>query len=236
MKKKPKSENKIESKLYSLKEISAYLKLTEEQIIKLVNQGILPAIEVEKQFFFVKEEIDNWILSKMPEEIEGERIKPELIKAPIESFIPKEGIFFISGKPKKDEVLEYLVLKAHSFGCITDPEDFLSCLKAREEMVTTATEEGVAFLHTRKRMPKHILIQFLLIAISKEGLDWGAPDGKLTHVLFLIGMRYDILHLKILGQLARMTKGGLTKKLLAQDTPDGVLKVLKNLEKKYPRF
>ncbi len=235
MKKKPQDKTKIEPKFYTLEEASAYLRLTEDQLKNLAKKSKIPAIEVEGNLLFPKEKIDEWILNSLPETIEEEVPNPALLKLPLKNFIPRGGVLFISGKKSKDSVLEYLVLKSQQLGCISDPEDFLSCLKQREEMISTATDKGLAFLHTRRRIPKHLLTPFIIVAISKEGLDWGALDGNLTHILFLIAMRHDIIHLKILSQLARMANAGLVSKILEQETEEGVLKVLTNFEKKFPR-
>ena len=111
----------------------------------------------------------------------------------------------------------------------------MDALKEREQMVSTAIEGGIAFLHTRRRIPKNILRPFVLVGVSHDGLEWGAPDGKPTHVLVLMGLRHDTLHLKILSQLARMTRAGLVKKLMEAGDEEKAIKVLNTLEKKCPR-
>lgn len=236
MKTKQRNKEPKQPEFYTLKEVTAYLRLTEAQVLKLAKENKLPALEVEGKWLFPKAKIDQWIENSLPETIDEKNVPQALLKTPIKNLIPRGGVLFLPGKKKKDSVLEHLVSKSHQLGCISDPEDFLNCLKAREEMVSTATDKGVAFVHTRQRIPKHLLMPFILIGISKEGLNWGAPDGNLTNILFLIAMRYDILHLKILGQLARMTNAGLVQKLLAQDDEEGVIKVINNLEKKIPRI
>lgn len=236
MKTKQKDKEPDSPEVYTLKEVAAYLRLTEDQIIKLSKENKLPAIEVDGKWLFPKIKIDEWIENSLPKEIDEKNVPPAVLLTPLKNFVPRNGVLFLPGKKQKDSVLEYLVSKTHQLGCISDPQDFLSCLKAREDMVSTATEKGVAFLHTRQRVPKHLLMPFILIAISKEGLDWGAPDGNPTNALFLIAMRYDIMHLKILSQLARMTNSGLVKKLLEQSDEDGVIKILDSFEKKIPRI
>lgn len=235
MKKKPQDKDPQEPEVYTLKEITAYLRLTDEQIINLAKQNKIPALEVGGGWLFPRKKVQEWIESGFLESLDEKNVPEALLKAPLKNFIPNGGVLFLPHKKPKDSVLEYLVSKSHQLGCISDPEDFLSCLKAREDMVSTATEKGVAFLHTRQRIPKHLLMPFILIAISKQGLDWGAPDNKPTHVLFLIAMRHDIMHLKILSQLARMTNSGLVEKILQQKDQEGVLKVISSLEKKVPR-
>lgn len=236
MKKKQKDNDSREPEIYTIKEVTAYLRLTEEQVVNLAKQNKIPALEIDGKWVFPKKKVNEWIEGGFPESLDEKNVPEAILKTPLINFIPKDGILFLPHKKPKDSVLEYLVSKSHQLGCISDPEDFLNCLKAREDMVSTATEKGVAFLHTRQRIPKHLLMPFILIAISKQGLDWGAPDNKPTHILFLIAMRYDIMHLKILSQLARMTNSGLVDKLLEQKDPEGVLKVLSALEKKIPRL
>jgi mannitol/fructose-specific phosphotransferase system IIA component (Ntr-type) len=67
-------------------------------------------------------------------------------------------------------------------------------------------EGGVAFLHTRERNSAKITRPFIVFGRSHAGLDFGAPDGKPTHLFFLLGLKYDKLHLPILGRLARILR------------------------------
>src|SRR5690606_23187431 len=56
-----------------------------------------------------------------------------------------------------------------------------------------------------------------------EGIAFGAPDGNPTYLFFLLGLKYDRLHLPILGRLARALRNPATiAKLRAQSSPDQV--------------
>ena len=76
---------------------------------------------------------------------------------------------------------------------------------------------------------------FLLLALSPEGILWGAPDDQPTHVFFVLGLRYDALHLKVLSQLARMTRKNLVPSLLDGKDEEGVVEVMNQIEKECPR-
>src|SRR5688500_6188372 len=65
-------------------------------------------------------------------------------------------------------------------------------------------EGGVAFLHTRAREADRISRPFIIVGRSYDGIDFGAPDGKPTYLFFLLGLKYDRLHLPLLGRLARI--------------------------------
>jgi mannitol/fructose-specific phosphotransferase system IIA component (Ntr-type) len=227
----------MDPNLFTLNEVAAFLRLTEEQIMNLVWTKRIPFVELEGKHLFPKDKIETWIENNLlsAADIDEGTLPDTLLQVPLTNFIPRGGIFFTLGKKPKDAILSHLVTLSQRFGCISDPEGFLDALKEREQMVSTAIEGGIAFLHTRRRIPKNILRPFLLVGVSHDGLQWGAPDGKPTHVLVLMGLRHDTLHLKILSQLARMTRAGLVKKLMEAGEEDKAVKVLLALEKKCPR-
>jgi hypothetical protein len=82
-------------------------------------------------------------------------------------------------------------------------------------------EGGVAFLHTRAKDKGKIVRPFLIDGRSWEGIEFGAPDGRRTFLFFLMGLKYDTLHLPILGRLARALRNPQTiAKLRALSSPD----------------
>ena len=225
----------MHTNVYTLQEVAAYLRLSEEQILNLARAKRIPSMELEGQWLFPKDKLASWVENNTLDTIE-EEVPPEtLMQVPLTNFIPRGGIVFNLGKKDKEIILGYMVSLAQRFGCISDPEGFIDSLKEREGMLSTAQDGGVAFLHTRRRIPKNILRPFILVGVSKDGLKWQAPDGKPTHVLILLGLRHDILHLKILSQLARMMKKGLVGKILEAGDEDKVIKLINTLEKKCPR-
>jgi excisionase family DNA binding protein len=225
----------MDPNVYTLQEVAAYLRLSEEQILHLARAKHIPSMELEGHWLFPKDKLASWVENNTLDTIEEETPPETLMQVPLTNFIPRGGIVFNLGKKDKEIILGYMVSLAQRFGCISDPEGFLDSLKEREGMLSTAQEGGVAFLHTRRRIPKNILRPFILVGVSKEGLKWQAPDGKSTHVLILLGLRHDILHLKILSQLARMMKKGLVDKILEAGDEDKAIKLINTLEKKCPR-
>jgi len=51
--------------LMTIEELSGYLKLTELNILNLIQKNEIPAIRIENQWRFLRPVIDDWILSKM---------------------------------------------------------------------------------------------------------------------------------------------------------------------------
>ena len=73
---------------------------------------------------------------------------------------------------------------------------------AREQAMGTAMEEGVAVPHAR--LP-YLKKPFVVFGKSTKGIEWNAPDGKLTRFIFLILTREhdDDIQVQILASIAR---------------------------------
>jgi hypothetical protein len=88
-------------------------------------------------------------------------------------------------------------------------------------------EGGVAFLHTRAKDKGKIARPFLVVGRSWQGIPFGSADGNPTFLFFLMGLKYDRLHLPILGRLARALRNPATiAKLRSLSSPDQVRALL----------
>ncbi len=108
----------------------------------------------------------------------------------------------------------------------------LGKLQQREELGTTAIGHGVAIPHCRT---KGLKSPALLLGLSKEGVQFEALDGKLSHVFFLLVSPEDNpgAGLRLLAAIAGLTRGSrtLASKLLKAATAADVLKTLREEEK-----
>jgi hypothetical protein len=67
----------------------------------------------------------------------------------------------------------------------------------------------------------------MIVGRSWEGIMFGAPDQGPTYLFFLLGLKYDRLHLPILGRLARTLRNPATiAKLRALSSPHQVRALL----------
>jgi mannitol/fructose-specific phosphotransferase system IIA component (Ntr-type) len=79
-------------------------------------------------------------------------------------------------------------------------------LRNREQLGSTALEQGVAFPHGRSLAVKQLTILF---ARSKEGVDFESEDGKPTHLFFLIlapPQDTGNYYLQALGKIAELVR------------------------------
>ncbi len=86
-------------------------------------------------------------------------------------------------------------------GRVTDLEEFLRDVAAREEQMPTGLEGGIGIPHCRSERVTEPTLGF---GRSKAGIDFGAPDGP-AHLVFLIAAPAGggAEHMTILAKLAR---------------------------------
>jgi mannitol/fructose-specific phosphotransferase system IIA component (Ntr-type) len=95
---------------------------------------------------------------------------------------------------------------------ISESENFLMEVTARERTSSTLTEDGVAFPHARTELVDQIVVG---IGRSEAGIPWN-ERGDLAHLIFLIGVPQKMLndYLIVIGAIARVTKDDPLRTLL----------------------
>lgn len=208
-------------------ELAAYLHLDEATVGKLVTAGKIPSLQVDRQWRFKRTAIDAWIEEQLVGEDENFADVPDGMKLPLEDLLPDQAIITNLRAKTPVGVIEELAARAYTNGWLVDKPWFVGAVVERESLSSTAMEGGVAFLHTRAKDKGKIGRPFLVVGRSWEGMMFGSPDGNPTYLFFLMGLKYDRLHLPILGRLARALRNPATiAKLRALSSPDQVRALL----------
>jgi PTS system fructose-specific IIA component len=110
-------------------------------------------------------------------------------------------------------------------GRVTDLDQFLADVRAREAQMATGLEGGLAIPHCRSVAVTEPSLAF---GRSTAGADYGAPDGP-AHLVFLIaapeGGGSD--HMTVLAKLARrLVHASFTDALLAATDPEDVVTLI----------
>lgn len=114
-------------------------------------------------------------------------------------------------------------------GFINDGAKLADLAMARESVLSTAVDHGLAFPHVRG--VEGGALTFAL-GTSKEGLDLGAPEGKPTHIVFFIVIptAASAFYLKLLAGLTQTCrKPEARKAMLEETTPAALWKALVKL-------
>lgn len=210
-----------DAQLLTMHELAVYLHLDEATVTRLVTQGKIPAIQVERQWRFKRTAIDEWIEQQLVGDDESFADIPDGMKLPLEDLLPDQAIVTNLRTRTPVGVIEELAARAYTNGWLADKPWFVGAVVERESLASTAMEGGVAFLHTRAKDKGKIGRPFIVVGRSWEGIMFGAPDNAPTYLFFLLGLKYDRLHLPILGRLARALRNPSTiAKLRALSSPD----------------
>ena len=102
----------------------------------------------------------------------------------------------------KDEAIDKLVSLHTQAGNLNDAEAYKQAIYTREAQGTTAIGEGIAVPHAKSDSVKTPGLSAITVA---NGVDYNAPDGKNSDILFMIAATMDgDLHLEILSRLMVM--------------------------------
>lgn len=116
---------------------------------------------------------------------------------------------------------------------ISKKKELYDRLFQREELGSTAIGEGVAIPHCKMKGVKDPIV---LLAISKNGVNFHSTDGKPSHVFFLVVSSPDnpSLNLQILAAIAHLVRksSSLVKKLLKAKNINTILDVIYEEEEK----
>jgi len=191
------------------RQVGTYLNLNERTVLKLVSEGALPGVKIGNQWRFRKAMLDAWIddqmLGVVPQhpELDQRRDAPRHMLDLVSCFQPSHIVPELAATTKIG-VIEELADGASRLGLVRDKNWFVGALIERENIMPSAIGNGVAFLHTMNRHPEQVTRPFMVLGRSRAGVDFDALDGKPTHLIFVLGLKFHELHLPWLAKLAQL--------------------------------
>lgn len=214
-----------DDRLMTVKQLAAHLNLNERTVLKLVQEGALPGVKIGNQWRFRKTMIDTWLDDQMLG-ITPRHVEPVGSPAPrrmltlATCFEPRHIVANLSGTTTAAVIVE-LAAHAQRLGLVRDATWFVGALVQREHVLPSGIGNGLAFLHTLRRHPEQVVRPFMVLGRSLAGVEFDALDGRPTHLFFVLGLRYEELHLPWLAQLVQMlAQPGVVGSLLeAPDAP-----------------
>ncbi|HUX22723.1 MAG TPA: PTS sugar transporter subunit IIA, partial [Spirochaetia bacterium] len=144
----------------------------------------------------------------------------------LSSFVNKNMVTVNLRANTKRAVIAEIVGYICSRLALPDKNQILQSILDREEKASTGIGDGVAIPHCR--LP-HLERVLFFVGISKPGIDFGAPDGKAAHIIFLF-VTPEVesqTHLKILSAIGNLQQNGaLLEKLTAAKTDSELFDIL----------
>jgi PTS system nitrogen regulatory IIA component len=220
-----------------LEQLASYLQRDARELGKLASRGYLPGHKVSGQWRFNQAEINQWLETQMPSYTEKELTALEQGAArsraqqPLISELLSEATMAVPlAASTRASVLKELVRLAEQSWQVYDPEAVLQAVRQREELGSTALEEGVAIPHPRP-LPNVLGDEVLAYGRTAAALPFGAPHGGLTDIFFLVCCRDNRTHLRVLARLSRLLRRpGFLEDLRAAETVPETLQVIEAAE------
>ena len=148
--------------------------------------------------------------------------------------LKKDAIELNTSVASKSEAIEKMVALHNAAGNLADAAVYTEAILAREAQGSTAIGEGSAVPHAKSESVKTPALAAITVP---GGVDYGAPDGKASDILFMIAAPLDgDLHLEILSRLMVMLMDpDFCGKLRAATTPEEYIAIIDKAEaEKYP--
>jgi nitrogen PTS system EIIA component len=196
------------------KQVAAYLGMDLRRVQKLAARGQIPCRKVSGQFVFLKGDLDHWAEQQMPQ-LSHENLAD--IEKGVRShhgfdqqahlvctLIPDGGIEVPLEARTRAAVIRRLVDLAEKCELVYDAELLVGEVTRREELCSTAMAPFVAIPHPRHPLPYDIAASFVVVGLTASGIPYGAVDGSLTRLFFLICCKDERTHLHVLARLARI--------------------------------
>jgi PTS system nitrogen regulatory IIA component len=220
----------------TLPQLVRYLHLPEAQVKKLVARDEIPSRRVNGELVFSRNDVHRWLEEKIGisdnnELKEVETALDNSIPAgttedavSLNSLIPENAVAVPLQAKTRDSAIRSMIQLAAKTGLLWDTEIMFDAVKAREELHSTALDNGIALLHSRQPLPNILGDTFICIGILPGGIHFGGGNfGGITDILFLICSVDDRIHLRILTRLSRLLKiDGFIEGLREQETEQGI--------------
>ena len=234
------------TKDFDIDSLAAFLHLTPQQVMRLADRGKLPGRKVTGQWRFTPAEIHHWLEDRIGVSGQEELVQVEGVLERSSGYEPEEEIVIADLLPgeaiavplkarTRNSVIRAMVELAAGTGWLWEPDKMVEAVRAREDMYSTALDNGIALLHPRRPMGSILGQAFLALGCTSTGIPFGKGKGGLTDVFFLICSLDDRGHLRTLARLSRVIGSpGFLDQLREAPDPPAAHQLIAQTEAKLP--
>jgi mannitol/fructose-specific phosphotransferase system IIA component (Ntr-type) len=189
--------------------LAEYLELPPPLIEQLLHRSNLPGQEAGGLWNFDRAEVDRWLDLGMPgwrhDELHAVAAARRTANVSLAAALQSENVILDLRLKDGCECLEDIVA-AMNLPASVDRQTLLKRLRAREQLSSTALDNGFAFPHTCRTGPRLVARNVVAFVRPAPPIHFGAPDGGLTDVLFLVLAADQPAHLTLLSRVASLAK------------------------------
>ncbi len=202
---------------FDVDRLAAYLHMSPAAVMKLAERGRIPARRVGGEWRFSAAEIHHWLEDRIGlsddealVQMEGaldRAADADVAEVSVSDLLRIEAIEVpLDARTRGSVIIKMCELAARTH-LLWDPAKMAEAVRAREDMHSTALDNGVALLHPRRPMAAILDEAVLALGITPGGIPFGT-GGRLTDIFFLICSTSDHEHLRMLARLSRVINDG----------------------------
>ena len=200
----------------TLEQAAEFLKLPPNELRSLAVQNLINSSQQGDRFFFTQDDLDEWVTRKLialhslrasAQHRERKTLKiPDTSKPFLAELCHLETVACRMNAKSRPSVLKSLSELASESGYVFDPNDLYTELLEREEIASTAIEQGAAIPHPHHRFEIPIFEEsFICVATLSEPIYYGnSPDGLKTDIFFLICCMDSNLHIQTIARICQL--------------------------------
>ena len=220
------------ARILTIDELADHLHVARRHVERLIKEGDLPCTMRGGRMLFQRDEVDAWAsqrLLRLPgrsldwyhqKTMQGTRQQfPQVALVPV--LLQPEFIDLALPAKTRAAVIRDVVALADRTGRVNDPRELRDSVEAREALCSTALPGGLALLHARQHQPFRFEGSFIVLGRTIQTIPFGAPDGNVSQLFFLICSQDERVHLHIMARLCLLAlKTNIVAELL--DAGDSV--------------
>ena len=221
---------------FDLASLAKYLHLNPQQVDRLANRGKIPGRKLGGEWKFSEAEIHHWMEERMGllVDLELQQVEESLAanspdptaELPLREMLSVETIAYPLAAATKNAVISKMCELATATGMLWDAEKMAEGVRSREQMQSTAMDNGVALLHPRRPMESILGQAVLALGRVENGIPFGG-SRNLTDTFFLICSVSDRGHLRTLARLTRLLMAeGFLDEMRSADSPQAIYQLI----------
>lgn len=216
-----------------IKDIVELLEVSEKTVYRWIKEHKIPCYRINHQYRFNRTEINEWILNNRISVVNPQiKTRDDGLTTDLAALIDKGGIHYIEGHTKRDVLYE--IVKRISLPESLSNDDLFFALMNREDLMSTATGNGIALPHPRTPLITRVEEASVSIAFLKNPVDFQALDGQPVHTLFLILTSAPKRHLEVLSKIAHLCQhDDFVHLLKTRESKEKILDSVREYEKQW---
>ena len=178
--------------------LARFLHISPQQVDRLISRQELPGRKIGGEWRFSRAAVHHWLeerlgvfddltLARMEAALEPTQREPD--EHSVTQLLRPELIRIGLRAKTRNSVIRDMVELAEQAHLLWDPPRMIDAIRSREDLMSTAMDNGVAILHPRRPLPSILAEPFLALGISIQGIPFGG-SRRLTDIFFL--RRVDI--------------------------------------------